>query len=133
MVNLDSRIHLTKRILVVYEMAGSYIITSPFIVLYEDTSICSHQLKKVRKLERETRRVDDFFEGRGAWVFDDFLFVREILFVRKIVLCCLNLQEYSKIFCCVQRIFCFNSSNKLLTTLDKTFTDRTDPVSRLTL
>ena len=63
MVNLDSRIHLTKRILVVYEMAGSYIITSPFIVLYEDTSICSHQLKKVRKLEREARRVDDFLKG----------------------------------------------------------------------
>ena len=50
MVNLDSRIHLTKRILVVYEMSGSHIITSPFIVLYEDTSICSHQLKKVRKV-----------------------------------------------------------------------------------
>ena len=63
MVNLDSRIHLTKRILVVYEMAGSYIITSPFIVLYEDTSICSHQLKKVRKVG----------EGKQGEGFDDFL------------------------------------------------------------
>ena len=82
------------------------------------------------KLERETRRrVWWLFEGRGVenlnlsirWL----LVVREILFVRKIVLCCLNLQEYSKIYCCVQRIFCFNSSNKLHTTLDKTSTDRT--------
>ena len=67
MVNLDSRIHLTKRILVVYEMSGSHIITSPFIVLYEDTSICSHQLEEVGRGYREPGEgFDDFLEGRGA-------------------------------------------------------------------
>ena len=36
-----------------------------------------------------------------------------------------ELARISKIFGWVQRIFCFNSSNKLHTTLDKTSTDRT--------
>ena len=64
MVHLDSRIHLTKRILVVYEMAGSYIITSPFIILYEDASICSHQLEEGGRGYREPGEgFDDFLKG----------------------------------------------------------------------
>ena len=42
-------------------------------------------------------------------------------------------KKIRRIFGWVHRIFWFNSSNKLLTILDNTFTDRTDPVSRLTL
>ena len=118
--NLDSRIHLTKRILVVYEISGSHIITPPLSSYLKTPVFAVISLKKVaedirepgvnrcnfadvRKLERETRRrVWWLFEGRGVenlslsirWL----LVVREKLFVRKIVLCCLNLQEYSKIF-----------------------------------
>ena len=68
--NLDSRIHLTKRILVVYEMSGSHIITSPFIVLFEDTSIAVISLKKVAEDIREPGVNRCNFQEKG---FDDFL------------------------------------------------------------
>ena len=71
--NLDSRIHLTKRILVVYEMSGSHIITPPLSSYLKTPVFAVISLKKVAedirepgvnrcnfadvpKLERETRR-----------------------------------------------------------------------------
>ena len=71
--NLDSRIRLTKRILVVYELSGSHIITPPLSSYLKTPVFAVISLKKVaedirepgvnrcnfadvQKLERETRR-----------------------------------------------------------------------------
>ena len=130
-----------------YEISGSHIITSPLLSYLKTISICSHQFEEggrgyreqgvnrcnfaeVRKLERETRRrVWWLFEGRG--VENLSLSIRWLLVCQGDIVCqkdCIMLFELariSKIFGWVQRIFCFNSSNKLHTTLDKTSTDRT--------
>ena len=47
MVNLDSRIHLTKRILVVYEISGSHIITPPLLSYLKTPVFAVISLKKV--------------------------------------------------------------------------------------
>ena len=82
--NLDSRIHLTKRILVVYEISGSHIITPPLSSYLKTPVFAVISLKKVAedirepgvnrcnfadvpKLERETRRkvLMTFWRGRS--------------------------------------------------------------------
>ena len=45
--NLDSRIHLTKRILVVYEISGSHIITPPLLSYLKTPVFAVISLKKV--------------------------------------------------------------------------------------
>ena len=107
---------------------------------------------EVRKIgEGNQEGFDDFWRDRSSWasswVFDDFLSVTQVkllldcaslcqgvdIVCQKDCIMLFELARISKIFGWVQRIFCFNSSNKLHTTLDKTSTDRTDPVSRLML
>ena len=99
---------------------------------------------EVRKIgEGNQEGFDDFWRDRSSWasswVFDDFLSVTQVkllldcaslcqgvdIVCQKDCIMLFELARISKIFGWVQRIFCFNSSNKLHTTLDKTSTDRT--------
>ena len=74
MVNLDSRIHLTKRILVVYEISGSHIITPPLSSYLKTPVFTVISLKKVAedygsKVEQEQlRRGPEVGEGKPGRV-----------------------------------------------------------------